>query len=82
MPDYEIEAIERSMQDGYFHRDGSQPRKSEVRACIEFFKSIQGSDNEMIIAMRKMVFDRAILISGYDMENQEPRFIANQIKTH
>jgi len=79
MTEQESQAIKQSMSDGYFHKNHTQPRESEVRACIDFFEAM-GAD-EIAINLLSMVVDRDVLISGFDMDKREPKFIRNNIKT-
>jgi len=78
----EIKTIEQSISDGYFQRHGKQVKESEVQACVRFFEGIQGSDEPWVMELFNMVIDRTVLISGFDLENNEPRFIKNEIKSH
>ncbi len=73
------EAIKQSMEDGFWQGYGSQPKESEIKACIEFFEA-KGID-EIAINLLNMVVDRDVLISGFDMDKREPKFILNEIRT-
>jgi len=80
MTEQEVKSIKQSMSDGYFQKDGKQPKESEVRACIEFFEA-KGTD-KIAIVLLNMVVDRDILIGSFDMARRQPTFIVNDIKTH
>lgn len=80
MTEQEIEAIKQSMSDGYFQKNYIKPKESEVKACINFFEAM-GAD-EIAINLLNMVVDRDVLISGFDMDKGEPKFIKNGIKKH
>ena len=71
------EAIEQSMEDGFFQGYRTQPKESEIEGCIEFFEA-KGTD-EIVINLLNMVVDRDVLISGFDMDKKEPKFILNEI---
>jgi len=80
MTDQEQRSIRQSMLDGYFQKDGKQPKELEVRACIEFFEAKR--TDEIAIVLLNMVVDRDILIGSFDMARRQPTFIVNDIKTH
>jgi len=80
MTTQEIEGIKQSMLDGYFHKNHTQPKESELKACIEFFEAM-GSD-EIAINLLNMVVEREVLISGFDIDKREPKFIRNEIQKH
>ncbi len=71
------EVIKQSMEDGFWQGYGSQPKESEIEDCIEFFEAM-GAD-EIAITLLSMVVDRDVLISGFDMDKKEPKFILNEI---
>jgi len=90
MTDSEIQGIRQSVEDGYFERHGEQPRESEINACLRFFKQVDiikatknpedvNQSEEFVIGIFNRVMDRDVLISGFDSEKGEPKFIKNDI---
>jgi len=87
----ESEAIKQSMLDGYFQKNHTQPRESEINTCLRFFEEVAiikatktpetvDSREESLIGIFYAVMDRDVLISGFDTELGQPRFIENNIK--
>jgi len=91
MTEQETQAIKQSMLDGYFQKGGKQPRESEINTCLRFFEQVDiiretkepetvDTREESLIGIFYAVMDRDVLISGFDTELGQPRFIKNNIK--
>lgn len=80
MTSQEIEAVKQSVSDGFWSKNGSKPSDREVRLCVKFFLDMKTDD--IAVNLLEMILTREVLISGWDTERKEPRFINNKIKTH
>jgi len=76
------EAIKQSMSDGYFQGYGTQPKESEIEACIAFFESIRGINEEHIKSLFHCVISKELLISSFNMNTKYPEFVLNEITSH
>jgi len=90
MTDSEIQGIRQSVEDGFFERHGKQPRESEINACLRFFEQVDiikatkepetcNNLEKALIGTFYAVMDRFYLISGFDIDKNEPKFIKNDI---
>ena len=75
------EAIKQSMEDGFFQGYGTEPKESEIEACIEFFESLPRINESLIEDLFHCVISRELLISSFDFDTKLPEFVLNNIRT-
>jgi len=75
------EAITESMLKGYFEVHSTEPQELELKACIEYFERMYEARDNFAMNLLVMVIEGEVLVSGFDTNNNEPKFAVNNIRT-